>query len=59
MKNNSLNERVWFITAFMEVDYTENTETSRLLVECGNAFTTEAEAVSKLKQIQSILCARH
>lgn len=50
-----MNDRVWFITSFMEVDYTENVETSRLLLNCGNAFKTEAEAIAKLKQIQSIL----
>lgn len=50
-----MGNKVWFITAFMEVDYTENVQTSRMLMDCGNAFETEQEAIAKLKQIQAIL----
>lgn len=49
--------KIWFITAFMRVDYTQNADTIELLTRCGNAFSTEAEAIEKLKKIQEILCS--
>lgn len=51
--------RVWFITAFMRVDYTHNPDTIELLNKCGNAFASEAEAITALKKIQGLLCAKN
>lgn len=44
--------RVYFITAFMRVDYTENPETIDALERCGNCFTSEAKAIACLQGIK-------
>lgn len=48
-------ERVYFVTAFLSVDYSDNPATIEALVRCGNYFKTEAEAISALKKIQNII----
>lgn len=47
-----MNDKVYFITAFWEVDWTDNPVTCQLLMRCGNAFKTEAKAVEFLQMIK-------
>lgn len=49
-----MNDKVWFITAFWEVDYTDNPVTSGLLKNCGNYFTKEADAIAFLQSIKKL-----
>lgn len=44
--------RVYFITAFLTIDYTENPETITALERCWNCFYTEEAAMRCLKEIQ-------
>ena len=49
-----MDRKVWFITAFFEVDFTENPITIAELDKCGNSFADEFKATAFLKEIQML-----
>ena len=50
-----MENKVWFINAFWEVDYTDNEVTISALKECGNCFTSEVKAIDFLKRMTKCL----
>ena len=47
-------DRVYFITAFWEVDWTDNPITRQLLIKCGNAFKSQSEALGFLQSMKHL-----